>query len=58
VVEVRDSDANYVNIVRGDTVSHSIKLPTGAERNGFALDWAKKTKRGFQIQIEYGSRIF
>ena len=58
VVEVRESDANYVNIVRDGTVLHSIKLPNGVERNGFGFDWAKKTKRGFEIQIEYGSRIF
>jgi hypothetical protein len=57
VVEVRDSE-NYVNILRGDTVLCSIKLPNGVERNGFGFDWAKKTKEGFEIAIEYGSRIF
>ena len=57
VVEMRDAE-NSVNILRGDTVLHSIKLPNGVERNGFGFDWAKKTKEGFEIAIEYGSRIF
>ena len=53
-----ESGTNNVNIVRGGTVLHTIKLPTDATRNGFALDELKKTKAGFEILVEYGSRIF
>lgn len=58
VVEVRDSEGNYVNIVQGDKVLKTIKLPTGIERNGFGFNWAKKTKGGFEISVEYGSRYY
>lgn len=58
VDEVRDSGANYVKIVRDTAVLHSIKLPTAADRNGFGFNWAKKTKEGFEIAIEYGSRFY
>ena len=58
VVEVRDPRANYVNIVQGDKVLNSIRLPTGTERNGFGFSWAKKTKAGFEISVEYGSRYY
>ena len=49
---------NSVNIVRGGTVLHTIKLLTDLEANGFGFDGAKKTKDGFEISIEYGSVIF
>jgi len=47
-----------VKIVRGGTVLHTIKLLTDEERNGFGFNGAKKTKEGFEISIEYGSRIY
>ena len=47
-----------VNIVRGGKVLHTIKLLTDVERNGFAFNWVKKTKEGFEIAIEYGSIIY
>lgn len=47
-----------VNIVRDGRVLHTIKLPTGLDVNGFGFDGAKKTKEGFEIAIEYGSRIY
>ena len=37
---------------------HTIQLPTEAELNGFAVNWVKKTKTGFEIAIEYGTRIY
>ena len=49
---------NSVNIVRGGTVLHTIKLLTDLEANGFGFDGAKKTKDGFEISIEYGSVIY
>ena len=58
VVEARDPGANYVNITRGGKVLRSIRLPTGIERNGFGFNWAKKAKGGFEISVEYGSRVY
>ena len=58
VEEGTDPGTNSVKIVRNGTTLHTIKLPTDIERNGFALDGVKKTKDGFEIAIEYGSRIF
>ena len=45
-------------IKQGDKVLGSIRIFTGVERNGFALDEAKKTKTGFEISVEYGSRYY
>ena len=53
-----DPATNSVKIMRGGTVLHTIKLLTDLERNGFAFDGVKKTRQGFEIAIEYGTRIF
>jgi len=37
---------------------HTIKLLTEIERPGFGFDGAKKTKDGFEISVQYGTRIF
>ena len=58
VAEVLRGDARYVDIAQGDKVLWSIRVYSGVERNGFALDEAKKTKSGFEISVEYGSRYF
>lgn len=57
VVEIKD-EGNSVNIVKGNTIYKTIKLPTGSERNGFGFNWAKKTAEGFEISVEYGSRYY
>jgi hypothetical protein len=51
-------DINSVTIVSGGHVLHAVKLLTDRERNGFAFDGVKKTQAGFELAIEYGSRIF
>jgi len=57
VVE-EDTDTNSVKVESGGQVLHSIKLLSDRERNGFAFDGVKKNKEGFELAIEYGSRIF
>lgn len=54
----RNDEFNLVNIIQGNKVVETLKLPTGLSQNGFALNWAKKTKSGFEISIEYGSRFY
>jgi hypothetical protein len=54
----RDEEFNLVNIIQDDKIVETIKLPTGLSQNGFALNWAKKTKSGFEMSIEYGSRFY
>ena len=51
-------DINSVRVVSRGHVVHTIKLLTDRERNGFAFDGVKKTQAGFELAIEYGSRIF
>jgi len=51
-------DTDSVNIVRDGTVLHTIKLLTERDVPGFSFDGAKKAKRGFEISIEYGTRIY
>ncbi len=58
VEEGTDTGTRSVKIVRGGQVLHTIKLLTDVELNGFAFDGVKKTKGGFELATEYGSRIF
>jgi thiol-disulfide isomerase/thioredoxin len=58
VAEVRRGEARFVEIAQGNVVLGSIRIFTGVERNGFALNYAKKTKSGFEISVEYGSRYY
>lgn len=58
VKEEAEPGIHAVNIVSDATVVHAIKLPTDAEVNGFGFDGVKKTKAGFEIAIQYGTRIF
>jgi hypothetical protein len=58
IAKDRDDEFNLVKIVQDKKVVELIKLPTGQSQNGFALNSAKKTERGFEITIEYGSRIY
>jgi hypothetical protein len=39
-----------------ETVAVPYQADSGV--NGFSLNWAKKTKEGFEISIEYGSRMY
>jgi hypothetical protein len=58
VEEGTEPGTHPVNIVREGRVLHTLKLPTGVDVNGFGFDWVKKTKEGFEIAIEYGTRIY
>jgi len=58
VEEGTEPGTNSVKIVRAGTVLRTIKLLTDMESNGFGFNWVKKTKEGFEIAIEYGSRIY
>src|ERR1044072_3014634 len=49
--------ASIVNIMQDGKVLKAINLP-GQEVNGFSLDYARKTKAGFEFSIEYGSRMY
>lgn len=51
-------DANDVSIVQGNQVLKIMTLPGQSEVSGFTLNWAKKIKGGFEISIEYGTRIY
>ena len=54
----RERDRNLINIITSNGNISSITLPTGGEKNGFALNFAKKTRDGFLFSIEYGSRFY
>lgn len=58
VVEDAEREAKNVNIIVGDKTKAVVKLPSPLDQNGYALNWAKKTDSGFEISIEYGSRIY
>jgi hypothetical protein len=67
-VNCGDSSSYDVNVVAGgvggvDVTSDGkllrpIAVPSQSEVPGFTLNWAKKTDRGFDISIEFGSRIY
>jgi hypothetical protein len=47
-----------LNIVVGKKILNTIKIPTQSDANGFSLRSTEITKEGFEIKIEYGSRIY
>lgn len=47
-----------VNIIEGNATKKTINLPNQSDVNGFSLNWARETKEGFEISIEYGSRFY
>jgi hypothetical protein len=47
-----------VRLVRLDGAAVTIDMPTQDDYNGFSLEDAKKTQKGFEIAVEWGSRIF
>jgi len=58
-VESVERQASDVKLVRDDsTVVKVIQMPNQSEYQGFAIDWVKPSKNGFQISIEWGTRIF
>ncbi len=58
VVEYEDDDSKSVNIKEGNTIIKKINLPRQLDVNGFSLRWARETKEGFEIAIDYGSRLY
>jgi hypothetical protein len=47
-----------LNIVSGGEIKAAIKIPTDSDAQGFALESTERTKAGFEITIEYGTRIY
>jgi hypothetical protein len=47
-----------LNIVAGDETKVAIKIPTDSDAQNFSLDSTAKTKEGFEITIEYGTRYY
>lgn len=47
-----------VVIEEGTATIKKINLPNQSFVNGFSLNWARETKKGFEISIEYGSRFY
>jgi hypothetical protein len=47
-----------LNIVGGDKIRTTIKIPTDTDAMGFSLRSAEKTREGFEITIDYGSRYY
>lgn len=47
-----------LNVVVGDETKWAIKVPTDSDAMGFSMRPPEKTKEGFKIIIEYGSRNY
>lgn len=58
LVALYKNGSKSVNITEGNTIRETIKLPSQSDVNGFSLNWARETKEGFEISIEYGSRYY
>ena len=58
VEEDRNDKFHIINFIQNNEVVGTLKTPTGLTYNGFALNWARKTKLGFEVSIEYGSRFY
>jgi hypothetical protein len=47
-----------LNVVSGDKIRVAIKVPTDSNAQNFSLRSTEKTKEGFEITIEYGTRYY
>jgi hypothetical protein len=47
-----------LNVVSGDKIRVAIKVPTDSNAQNFSLSSTEKTKEGFEITIEYGTRYY
>jgi hypothetical protein len=47
-----------LNVVSGDKIRVAIKVPTDSNAQNFSLSSTERTKEGFNITIEYGSRYY
>lgn len=52
------NEKKHINLTSKNKLIKTIDLPTQSDFNGFSLNWAKKTKEGFELSVEYGSRIY
>lgn len=46
-----------LNIVVGDGAISKIELPKASEAKNFTLDSLEKTEKGFEIKVDWGSRV-
>lgn len=51
-------ETRQLDILQDSEIKETIIIPTQLKVSGFALNWAKKTKKGFEISIKYGSRYY
>lgn len=60
VLDVKDSndDSRQIIIVSNKNILAKLALPSVDDYMGFSVNWIKKTKLGFQLSLEYGSRIY
>lgn len=47
-----------LNVVSGDKVRVTIKIPTDSDAQNFVLNSTEKTKEGFKITFKYGTRYY
>lgn len=47
-----------LNVVSGDKIRVALKIPTDSDAQNFVLNSTEKTKEGFEITIEYGTRYY
>lgn len=67
LIVIEDPDRNIedtvtmpklLNIMIGNETKATIKIPTDSDVNSFSLDSTEKTKKGFEISIQYGTRYY
>jgi hypothetical protein len=50
--------AGILNIIVGDETKVAIKVPSDSDAQNFVLSPPEKTKEGFEITIDYGTRYY
>ncbi|PWG78088.1 hypothetical protein [Pararcticibacter amylolyticus] len=60
VIDVKNESTNKreIGVWRFDKDVCHLALPSQDDYMGFSVNWIKKTSAGFQLSIEYGSRIY
>ena len=59
IIDLEDIENSYRKIIlKHNDIEYNLCLLNQDDFNGFAIDWIKENKQGFEISIEYGSRIY
>jgi hypothetical protein len=58
LIRARTYTAHQLRLVQHRRLLYTLDFPSQDERQGFAVNWVRKTPQGFALSIEYGTRVW